>query len=51
MHFTTSIMSMNLKRLQAALVQEQDMLVQMVVMQRKKEQAVAALYHLITMAM
>ena len=43
MHFTAAVMSMNLKRLRAAPVQGQDMLVQMVVMQRKKAQAVAAL--------
>lgn len=50
MHFAAAVMSMNLKRLRAAPVQGQDMLVQMVVMQRKKAQAVAALYHLLNRA-
>ena len=50
MHFTTEVMGMNQNR-QAGLAQGQDMLVQMVVMQRKKAQAVAALYHLLTIAM
>ena len=42
MHFTAAVMSMNQKQRAAGLAQEQDMLVQMVVMQRKKAQAVVA---------
>ena len=42
MHFAAEVMSMNLKRLRAALAQGQAMLAQTAVMQHKKEQAVVA---------